>query len=82
MKRSLVALFAMFFVVSCIAPVIAGGDGKSLYESKCAMCHDLFNIAEHETVGKPADGRELHPLPQSFGTPLHDDCTICHDFSQ
>lgn len=46
MKRSLVVLFALSLVLVAFAPALAEGDGKSLYESKCGLCHGKDGVAK------------------------------------
>jgi hypothetical protein len=48
--------------------------------SSCQTCHELDVAAIHQ-VGRPADGRRLHALPQGFGNDLRNDCRVCHDFT-
>ena len=43
-----IALMAAFGLA---VPVLAGEDGKALYESKCAMCHGMDGVAKQMAAG-------------------------------
>jgi len=50
-KMKLIAAIAALAVLGLAAPAFAGDDGKSLYASKCAMCHGSDGVAKKMATG-------------------------------